>query len=105
MGSWCFGRRYLTALHGRGLSQKMICKAMSIRSFGTLLILLFGVWASKAVVLASFNGQNYLLLSQWAAANGFSAVTHDRGHQIVLTDDSTRLVFEADSAQAQINGI
>ncbi len=54
---------------------------------------------------ASINGQNYVPLAEWARGNGFYGFTRNRGDEIVLTNRAARLVFDVDSAQAQINGV
>jgi N-acetylmuramoyl-L-alanine amidase len=54
---------------------------------------------------ASVNGQNYVPLADWARGNGLNGYTRNRGLEIVLTNRTTRLVFDVDSAQAQINGV
>ncbi len=78
---------------------------MPLRALLASLILLSGSWPACASGLAFINGQSYLQLSQWAAANGFSVSARDPAHEVVLTDEKTRLVFDANSAQIEINGI
>lgn len=51
------------------------------------------------------NGQNYVPLADWARGNGFYGFTRNGGLEIVLTNRTARLVFDVDSAQAQINGV
>ena len=41
----------------------------------------------------------------WARANGFGGYTLNRGGQIILTNRTSRLVFDTDSADSQINGV
>ncbi len=53
---------------------------------------------------ASYNGQYYVPLSEFARANGFSIDTPRQGEAIV-TGKYQRLVFDVNSAQAQINGV
>ena len=53
----------------------------------------------------SLNGQNYVPLAEWAHANGLNGYTLDHGDQIVLTNRTTRLVFNVDSHDAEINGV
>src|ERR1700761_3319179 len=57
------------------------------------------------VSAAFINGQNYVALADWAHANGFGGYTRDSGREIVLTNRQTRLVFDVNSAQAEINGV
>src|SRR5271154_4263086 len=54
---------------------------------------------------ASINGHNYTPLAEWARGNGFYGFTRDHGDEIVLTNRTARLVFDVDSAQAEINGV
>jgi N-acetylmuramoyl-L-alanine amidase len=54
---------------------------------------------------AFVNGQSYVPLADWARGNGFYGFTRNRGLEIVLTNRTARLVFDVDSAQAQINGV
>ena len=53
----------------------------------------------------SINGQSYVSLAGWARANGFAGYTLNRGEEIILTNKTSRLVFDTDSAEAQINGV
>ncbi len=64
--------------------------------------LILGVTSSRAI---SINGQNYVPLADWSRANGFYGFTLNRGDEIVLTNRNSRLVFDVDSAQSQINGV
>jgi len=54
---------------------------------------------------AWINGHSYVALVDWARANGLQAAWSRRGAEIVVTDRASRLVFDVDSAQAQINGV
>lgn len=54
---------------------------------------------------ALVNGRNYVALADWARANGLNAVWSRRGAEIIVTNRTTRLVFDVDSAQAEINGV
>jgi N-acetylmuramoyl-L-alanine amidase len=53
---------------------------------------------------ASINGRNYISLADWAHGNGFYGFTRNRGDEIILTNKNSRLMFDADSTQSQING-
>jgi N-acetylmuramoyl-L-alanine amidase len=59
----------------------------------------------KPAQAASINGQNYVPLADWARGNGFYGFTLNRGDEIVLTNRTTRLVFDVDSHDAEINGV
>jgi N-acetylmuramoyl-L-alanine amidase len=65
------------------------------------LLALGGLTAHAALI----NGHNYTPLGDWARASGFYGFTRDRGHEIVLTNRTAQLVFDVDSAQAEINGV
>ena len=67
-------------------------------------LILFCV-ASFALPAASINGQNYVALADWARGNGFSGFTRNHGAEIILTNATARLVFDANSHDAQINGV
>ncbi len=69
-------------------------------------LVLFGLAFCATPLHAAFvNGQSYMPLADWARGNGFYGFTRNRGDEIILTNRSTRLVFDVDSAQAQINGV
>ena len=70
--------------------------------FSLLVLFCLAIFAAHAV---SINGQNYVPLAEWARGNGFYGFTLNRGDEIVLTNRTARLVFDVDSAQAQINGV
>jgi N-acetylmuramoyl-L-alanine amidase len=57
---------------------------------------------AKAVLI---NGHSYTPLGDWARGNSFYGFTRDRGNEIVLTNRTARLVFDVDSASAEINGV
>jgi N-acetylmuramoyl-L-alanine amidase len=76
------------------------------RVFVVAVILCGGVGSASAAEMAFINGQNYILLAEWASANGFEGFTRDHGREFILTDkNNSRLVFDVDSAEAQINGV
>lgn len=50
------------------------------------------------------NGHNYVALASWARANNFQLATLDRGTEFVLTNKTSRLVFDQDSADSVVNG-
>ena len=69
--------------------------------FVSVLLALGGVTAHAALI----NGHNYTPIGDWAHGNGFYGFTRDRGHEIALTNRMAQLVFDVDSAQAEINGV
>jgi N-acetylmuramoyl-L-alanine amidase len=75
-------------------------RAMKFFSALTILFFLFCVSSSHAVFI---NGQNYVSLTDFARANNFHVTYLNR--EIILSNKNSRLVFDADSAQSQINGI
>jgi N-acetylmuramoyl-L-alanine amidase len=73
--------------------------------FPILPLLLVLVCLSPSVRADVINGRNYVSLATWARANGFGGctLTVSRGVQILLTNKTSRLVFQQDSADATIN--
>jgi N-acetylmuramoyl-L-alanine amidase len=64
------------------------------------------VMVTPAVKAVSFNGQYYVPLAEFARANGFALTSQKSGAEAVLTSKSgVRLVFDVNSAQAQIAGV
>jgi len=51
------------------------------------------------------NGRNYVALTTWARSNGFWGFTLNNGAEFVLTNKTSRLVFEQDSTDSTINGV
>lgn len=51
------------------------------------------------------NGRSYTSLAAWARANGFRGWTQNGGTEFILTNQTARLVFDKDSADATINGV
>jgi len=76
-----------------------------MKFFCTLLAFLLGLveFGASSAQAAIINGRSYTPLGEWARGNGYYGFTRDHGNEIVLTNKTSRLVFEADSAQAQIN--
>ena len=73
-----------------------------LRLFVAVVVLSLGMAALKAT---SFNGQYYVPLSEFARANGFSLTSPRGGGEAVLVNkNGVRLVFDVNSAQAQIAG-
>jgi N-acetylmuramoyl-L-alanine amidase len=61
--------------------------------------------AAMSAGAASFNGQAYVPLADFARASGFSSYPEKRGDELVLQNRTARMVFEVNSAQAQIAGV
>jgi N-acetylmuramoyl-L-alanine amidase len=68
----------------------------------TVLGLAFCVAPATAAVI---NGYNYVPLADWARANGLKCFQFERGGKIVATNRTTRLVFDVDARDAEINGV
>ncbi|HEX3857339.1 MAG TPA: N-acetylmuramoyl-L-alanine amidase [Verrucomicrobiae bacterium] len=69
------------------------------------LVLFWLAFCASPAHAAFINGQNYVPLADWARGNGFYGFTRDHGQEIILTNRAARLVFDVDSAQAEINGV
>ena len=68
--------------------------------------LLAGLILLSAPVRADFiNGRSYLSLAGWAQANGFTGYTSHHGTEFILTNRTSRLVFDQDSADSIVNGV
>ncbi|HEY1661729.1 MAG TPA: N-acetylmuramoyl-L-alanine amidase [Verrucomicrobiae bacterium] len=65
-----------------------------------LAVVALGVSVSNAAFL---NGQEYVSLGDWGRANGLHLSI--AGREAVLSGKTSQLVFDVDSAQAQINGV
>jgi N-acetylmuramoyl-L-alanine amidase len=52
-----------------------------------------------------FNGQDYVPVADWAHAHGLHCVWLKRGDEMVVTNRTTRLVFDVDSHYVEINGV
>ena len=69
-------------------------------------VLLAGLALYAGAARADFiNGHSYVALAGWARANGFGGFTQNGGTEFVLTNRTSRLVFDKDSADATINGV
>jgi N-acetylmuramoyl-L-alanine amidase len=74
-----------------------------VKKLFSLLVLFCLAFCARTTHAAFVNGQNYMPLADWARGNGFYGFTRDR--EIILTNKNSRLVFDVDSAQSQINGL
>ncbi|HEV2693161.1 MAG TPA: N-acetylmuramoyl-L-alanine amidase [Verrucomicrobiae bacterium] len=69
-------------------------------------VLLAGLAFLAGAARADFiNGRSYVSLAGWARASGFGGYALNGGTEFVLTNRSARLVFDKDSADANINGV
>jgi N-acetylmuramoyl-L-alanine amidase len=76
-----------------------------MKFFCRWLLPIFFALAALTAPAVPLNGQNYTPLADWSRGNGFYGFTRNHGMEIVLTNRTARLVFDVDSAQAQINGV
>lgn len=71
-----------------------------------LRLLLAGVALCAVTARADFiNGHSYVALASCARANGLHGYTLDHGSEFVLTNRTSRLVFDQDSADSTVNGV
>jgi len=70
-------------------------------SFVLLALALFALPARADLI----NGRNYVSLAVWARANGFGAYSLNKGTELVLTNRTSRLIFNQDSAESTLNGV
>jgi N-acetylmuramoyl-L-alanine amidase len=79
-----------------------------LRALKKIFIMLFALvfaMCTKPADAAFINGHDYVALADWARGNGLNAVWSRRGAEIIVTNRASRLVFDVDSAQAEINGV
>jgi N-acetylmuramoyl-L-alanine amidase len=76
-----------------------------VNKFFPLFVALYFALCVLPAHAASINGHNYTPLADWAHGNGLYGFTRDHGNEILLTNRTMRLVFDVDSAQAEINGV
>lgn len=74
-------------------------KTISFQIFAAVALLVCALPSQAAFI----NGQNYVPLADWARGNGFHVALPKR--EIILTRDNSRLVFDVNSADAEINGV
>src|ERR1700733_13668561 len=68
-----------------------------------IFLLLAAICVAISSHAAFINGQTYVPLMDWARANNFRVASFTRDG-IILTNKTSRLVFDSDSADAKING-
>lgn len=78
---------------------------LQMNRFAAPWAVLFFAVCTLSSVAASVNGQNYVPLANWAAANGLKTFWLARGAGIGVTNPATRLRFNVDSHDAEINGV
>jgi N-acetylmuramoyl-L-alanine amidase len=77
-----------------------------LRSFMAAAVLLFGIVSgSPSLNAASYDGQHYVPLAEFARADGFHIYTPKAGEDVLINKNNLRLVFDVNSAQAQIGGV
>ena len=70
-----------------------------------VLAVAFFLGAAMPLGAATFNGQYYVPLADFGRSIGFSSYPEKRSDELVLQNRSTRMVFDVNSAQAQIAGM
>lgn len=69
-------------------------------------VLVFGLSSGSTLVkAATFNGQHYVPLADFARANGFRLYSERAGEDVLMNKNNFRLVFAVNSAQAEIGGV
>lgn len=76
-----------------------------MKRFPALLLTLSLALCAPPARAAFINGQNYVSLTGWARANGLQTSWLRRGDEVAATSATTRLVFNVDSHDAEINGV
>ena len=62
-------------------------------------------FCARPAPAAVINGQTYVPLADWAGANGLKTSWLKRGDIVVAANSTTKLIFDVDSHDAQINGV
>jgi N-acetylmuramoyl-L-alanine amidase len=73
--------------------------------FAAPLAVLFFAVCTLPSAAASLNGQSYVPLANWASVDGLKTFWLARGSEIGVTNRTTRLVFNVDSHDVEINGV
>src|SRR5580704_944644 len=76
-----------------------------MKSFAALCLLPGLLWFAGMARAESINGHNYVPLAAWAHANGFGGFTLNGGEEFVLTNKTSKLIFNQDSNDSTLNGI
>ena len=77
-----------------------------MKSFFVPLLALLGLVLFPLPARADFiNGHSYVALAAWARANGYAGYMLNNGAEVVLTNRTSRLVFNQDSADSTISGV
>lgn len=85
---------------------KMRATFGSLRSFVAPAVLMFGMlFGVEFLNAATFNGQYYVPLADFARANGFHIYAPKAGEDVLVNKNNLRLVFDVNSAQSQIGGV
>ena len=79
----------------------LLLRAAGLCLIGPILVLS----ALQRCQAASYGGREYVSLNKWAHDNHLEISRLPDGRKVVLTNQTTRIVFFVDSAQAEINGI
>ncbi|HEY1789321.1 MAG TPA: N-acetylmuramoyl-L-alanine amidase [Verrucomicrobiae bacterium] len=76
------------------------------RVFVVAAILVLGtLFGAQFLNAASYNGQYYVPLTDFARANGFHVYSSRAGEDVLMNKNNLRLVFDVNSAQSQVGGV
>jgi N-acetylmuramoyl-L-alanine amidase len=76
-----------------------------VNRFFSLAVLFCFAFCARTTHAAFINGQNYIPLADWARLHGLEVHWLKRGETVEATNHTTRLIFNADSAEVEINGV
>jgi N-acetylmuramoyl-L-alanine amidase len=69
-------------------------------------VFVFGIlFGASFLSAATYNGQYYVPLADFARANGFHIYSSKAGEDVLMNKNNLRLVFDVNSAQSQIGGV
>lgn len=77
----------------------------AVKKYFPFLLLLLAAVCRPTARAEIINGRSYVSLVNWAHANGFSGWSRNGGTEFVLTNKTSRLIFQKDSAEATVNGV
>ena len=86
----------------RLLRPRALIRGILWKNLSVLLGLAFFAGVARAELI---NGRNYIGLAAWAKVNGFGGYSLNSGTEFILTNRTSRLVFNQDSADSTINGV
>jgi N-acetylmuramoyl-L-alanine amidase len=76
------------------------------RLFSAATVFVFEIlFGASLLNAATYNGQYYVPLADFARANGFRIYSSKAGEDVLMNKNNLRLVFDVNSAQSQIGGV